>query len=141
MKYKRIGHQKTFNPFEFVYEKIELTEDFPVDKPDEDCIKELSSRIEAMARTIYPNLYEQEKPFVNSLATKAFINAYSEPERFEPPEPEQKPLLQLIQESDSVAELKSWNVLIAVEKDNDTRKNLRDTYDKRMKLLTKKESV
>jgi hypothetical protein len=135
---KRISHYKTYNPHQFIYDKIELSEDFPTEKPDEECFRELLERIEAMAKVAYPWLYEQEKPFVNSLATKAFINAYSEPERFEAEEPEQKPLLQLIQESKTLRELKSWELLIKVEKDKVKREELSTTYETKLAELTQK---
>lgn len=149
MKYKRIGHQKTYKPFEFVYEKIELTEDFPIDKPDEECIKELVERIESMAKVAYPNLYQQEKSFVSALAAslRSASNPYPEPVSVslsethftngkynveEQPQEEQKPLLQLIQESKTVRELNSWRVLMAVAKNKD---ELHKAYDEKMEQL------
>lgn len=62
MKYKTIGHHKTFNVNQFCYEKIYLQEEFPSDKPDAECIKELSERIDAMAKEVYPWLFDNGKP-------------------------------------------------------------------------------
>lgn len=150
MKYKRIGHQKTYKPFEFVYEKIELTEDFPIDKPDEECIKELSSRIEAMARIIYPHLYE-EMPLYRKMEELSpelktvhwetgGKSIYSIPKNQIPDtnhsEPEeQKPLLQLIQESKTVGELKAYHLLVKVEKDKEKREELSLAYDAVLEAL------
>jgi hypothetical protein len=58
-QYKRIGHQKTYQAHQFCYEKIELSEDFPTDKPDEECFRELLERIEALAKIAYPWLFNE----------------------------------------------------------------------------------
>lgn len=135
MKYKRIGHQKTYKPFEFVYEKIELTEDFPIDKPDEECIKELVDRIENMAKVAYPNLYNDTPVFVspvNSVPWAGKVNGNSYASSSTELEPEQKPLLQLIQESKTVKELEGWKLLINLEKDKDKKRELLIAYESNM---------
>ena len=139
MKYKRIGHQKTYKPFEFVYEKIELTEDFPIDKPDEECIKELVDRIENMAKVAYPNLYgkgakiEVNPEYRHLLSQNPTSEIYNQPATVTHSEPEeQKPLLQLIQESKTEKELKAWRLLIQVQKNKD---ELQKAYDEKMEQL------
>jgi hypothetical protein len=58
---KRISHYKTYQPHQFCYEKIELSLEFPLDRPDEECFREILDRIEAMAKIAYPWLYEEKK--------------------------------------------------------------------------------
>jgi hypothetical protein len=143
---KRISHYKTYNPHQFIYDKIELSEDFPTDKPDEECFRELLERIEAMAKVAYPWLYDiQVNPEYAHLLkeepkwhTYGGVQVKASPLIMTPqevPVPEQKPLLQLIQESKTVSELKSWELLIKVEKDKGKRKELSEAYDKMLDAL------
>ena len=55
---KRISFYQTWNPHQFHYDKLEISQEFPIDKPDEECIAELKQRIENMARVVYPWLFE-----------------------------------------------------------------------------------
>jgi hypothetical protein len=144
-QYKRIGHCKTFRPHEFVYEKIELSEDFPTDKPDEECFRELLERIEAMAKISYPWLFEQEEKLPNGIA-KYSIPGYrmdvmkypltpNEVTNDNEQPPEQKPLLQLIQESKTIKELQGWKLLVQVEKDETKKRELLIAYDEMFEKL------
>lgn len=54
MKTKTISAIKTYPIQQFVYDKIGLEDTFPSSVPDEECIKQLHERIEAMARAAYP---------------------------------------------------------------------------------------
>jgi hypothetical protein len=142
-QYKRIGHQKTYQAHQFCYEKIELSEDFPIDKPDEECFRELLERIEAMAKVAYPWLYEEEKTFAWSSKFKfspevpygLTVEAPPLMEKIVEDQPEEKPLLQLIQESESARELESWKLLIQVEKDEVKKRELFVAYEQKMDVF------
>jgi len=140
-KTKTITHVKTFQTSQFHFDKIGLEDTFPSEKPDIECIQELSERIGAMAKELYPWV------FANGSAAKVLV-PYGMVENIEIPiipskrEVEQEEaILDKILHSETIKELKSWKILITVEKDPNKKFELNSAYDMKMKELTSKETV
>ena len=113
-----------------VNDKVDAEVTYAIDEeyqPIETIIPELKKRVDDTVRTMYPHLYAEDK--IISDNSKA-NGVYTEPPT------EQKPLLQLIQESKTIKELKSWGLLIKVEKDMIKRMELSVAFDQMHEKLT-----
>jgi hypothetical protein len=137
MKVKTITHIKTYQTSQFHFDKIGLEETFPSDKSDAECILELSRRIDAMAKEVYPWV------FANGGTIKVTIPyGMAESDIEIPVIPKKKEeatesnsLLDNINNSTNTKELKSWELLIKVEKDAKKKSELQSAYDKKMDEL------
>jgi hypothetical protein len=140
MKTKTISAVKTYPVQQFIFDKIGLEDIFPAEMDDKLCIKELHSRIDAMAKEVYPWL------FVNGSSIKATIPYGMAENNIEipvttprqDPEPEEDfSLLDKINNSTTEQELKSWELLIRLEKSKAKKDELKEAYDLKMDKLTK----
>jgi hypothetical protein len=137
MKVKTITHIKTYQTSQFHFDKIGLEETFPSDKSDAECILELSRRIDAMAKEVYPWV------FANGGTIKVTIPyGMAESDIEIPVIPKKKEeatesnsLLDNINNSTNAKELKGWELLIKVEKDAKKKAELQSAYDKKMDEL------
>jgi hypothetical protein len=147
---KRISHYKTYNPHQFIYDKIELSEDFPTDKPDEECFRELLERIEAMAKVAYPWLFEEAKPFVSQLAS-AFNNLgnpYSKVEaptfvdarHIIKPKPHEPVTEEILRECKTISDLEWWFDAIDA-KNGEERTSLWNVYDEMFEKFSKEKTT
>jgi hypothetical protein len=143
-QYKRIGHQKTYQAHQFCYEKIELSEDFPTDKPDEECFRELLERIEALAKVAYPWLFEEEIPTQKSWPVTSYkipggpfeVNGKTN-EHVQPLSPKDNYLLEINQctNTESLKALRFLAKTLKVEKD---KQEVEEAYETKLAEITQK---
>jgi hypothetical protein len=138
MKVKTITHIKTYQTSQFHFDKIGLEETFPSDKSDAECILELSRRIDAMAKEVYPWVFANGgtiKVTIPYGMAENDIEIPVTPPRQDPEPEENISLLDRINNSTNAKELKSWELLIKVEKDAKKKAELQSAYDKKMDEL------
>jgi hypothetical protein len=147
---KTISHLRTFRITDFFYEKIGLEDNFPSDKPDEECIQELHDRIEAMARRVYPDLFPKFGNFQIYMPTtgkmeERWLEATSEVAQqakqfpLEPKDVIQQPLgitEEMINSCKSLTVLTAYEKLIAKQPEV-VKIQLKKVYDKKVKELSK----
>jgi hypothetical protein len=138
MSQKTITYIKTFQVGQFNFDKIGIEYSFDLGEPDEACILELSQRVDAMAKKLYPWVFTIDGSVVAAGDT---IEIPIIPKKKEEPPEDSFSLLDKIKNSTNPKELKSWELLIKVEKDKEKKRELQEAYDKKMDELTNKETV
>jgi hypothetical protein len=137
-QFKTWGWYKTYQISEFHYNKITLEDSYPKSMSDDECIDDLEKRIEAQARRKYPHIFANK----NDSRIEIYGLPYGVTEPSPPPiviekeAPEENiSLLDRINNSTNTKELKSWELLIKVEKDAKKKSELQSAYDKKMDEL------
>lgn len=145
MKYEKIIFIYPFSIGSFLNAKVGL--EATIEEGDNyiDCFHRLRKDVKEMASIEQGNIYDAPpmsaylQDEVGKVALpKDFLKTseikFAKPS---PPEPEQKPLMQLIQESKTPTELKGWNLLIKAEKEQEKKRELLLAYDAKMRELQK----
>jgi hypothetical protein len=131
MTIEKISIMYPFSIGSFLNMKIGLEASLSEGDNIEECYNELSRKakqlaaFESRAETIQPIMKTTHWQSPTSTVTDITHS-----------EPEQKPLLQLIQESKTIPELRGWQLLIQVEKDETKKRELLMAYDKMYEKLT-----
>ena len=133
MKIEKITYQVTVPVASFQYDKIGVEASVDSDSEDiSECFDQLKRTADGLCRQAYPHLYVQPKtydvvPDINIDWGEAGVNR--------PEEEENISLLDRINNSTNAKELKSWELLIKVEKDNTKKQVLQDAYNIKMAAL------
>jgi hypothetical protein len=104
--------------------------------------EQLKAQVDAMARAAYPHLYANGSKFRVEVPYGVAENTIEIPIIPSKREVEQEEaILDKILHSETIKELKSWKILITVEKDPNKKFELNSAYDMKMEELTQKETV